>query len=147
MPTVRVNAADLAYDEAGTGQPVVFSHAGIADRWMWDHQLQQLATDHRVIRYDWRGYGDSSDAVGSFAHYRDLLGLLDALDIERAALVGCSMGGAYAASTSTRLSRRIDLADTGHLPPLDRPQEITAALRRFLGSGYRWAGRRRTRAW
>jgi pimeloyl-ACP methyl ester carboxylesterase len=122
MPTVRVNATDLVYDEAGTGPAVVFSHAGIADRRMWDHQFRDLAADHRVIRYDWRGYGESSDAAGSFAHYRDLLALLDALDIGRAALVGCSMGGAYS----------LDVA-------LAAPQRVSALVLICAGlSGYEW---------
>lgn len=47
----------LAYDEAGAGPAVVLVHAGVADRRMWDHQFAELAKDHWVVRYDWRGYG------------------------------------------------------------------------------------------
>lgn len=122
MPMIRVNGVDLAYDEAGAGPTVVLSHAGIADRRMWEHQFEQLATDHRVIRFDWRGYGQSGDAAGSFAHHEDLLSLLDALDVAQAALVGCSMGGTHS----------LDVA-------LVAPQRVSALALICSGlSGYEW---------
>lgn len=104
---IEVNGVRLAYDEAGAGPTVVLSHAGLADRRMWEYQFEQLSADHRVIRYDWRGYGGSDDAAGSFAHYRDLLGLLDALEIDTAALVGCSMGGAYSVDVALAAPERV----------------------------------------
>ncbi len=107
MPTIRVNGVDLAYDQAGAGPTIVFSHAGIADRRMWERQFHQLAADHRVIRFDWRGYGQSGDAAGSFAHHEDLLGLLDALDVEQAALVGCSMGGTHSLDVALLAPQRV----------------------------------------
>ncbi|MFC4894988.1 alpha/beta fold hydrolase [Streptosporangium amethystogenes subsp. fukuiense] len=87
---------ELAYDEAGSGPAVLFAHAGMADRRMWEHRFLALSARHRVIRYDWRGYGGSGDAAGEFAHHEELPAVLDALGVERAALVGCSTGGAYA---------------------------------------------------
>ncbi|TDE08914.1 alpha/beta fold hydrolase [Jiangella asiatica] len=107
MPTIRVNGGDLAYDDAGAGPAVVLVHAGLADRRMWDHQFTALSAHHRVVRYDWRGYGGSGDASGEFAHYADLLGLLDALGIERATLVGCSYGGAYAVDVALTAPDRV----------------------------------------
>lgn len=56
---IEVNGVWLPHDDAGSGPPVVLSHAGIADRRMWDHQFKHLATERRVIRYDWRGYGEA----------------------------------------------------------------------------------------
>ncbi|MEX6431010.1 MAG: alpha/beta fold hydrolase [Ferrimicrobium sp.] len=90
---VQVDGGEIGYDEAGEGPAMIFSHAGIADRRMWKHQFRDLATDHRVVCYDWRGRGESSSAQGDVVHHRDLLGLMDALDIPTAHLVGCSMGG------------------------------------------------------
>ena len=104
---IAVNGTRLAYDDAGAGPAVVFSHAGIADRRMWDHQFDGLASDHRVIRYDWRGHGQSGAAAGRHAHHRDLLALMDALGVEHAALVGCSMGGAYAVDVALAAPRRV----------------------------------------
>ncbi|MFE3459696.1 alpha/beta fold hydrolase [Nocardiopsis aegyptia] len=96
MAIIDIGDTVLGYDEAGEGPAVVLVHAAAADRRMWDDQFRALAERYRVVRYDWRGYGDSADAEGPVAHYRDLLALLDALGIGRAALVGSSMGGAHA---------------------------------------------------
>ncbi|MER5625060.1 alpha/beta fold hydrolase [Streptosporangium sp. NPDC002544] len=107
MATIRRDGVELAYDEAGSGPAVLFAHAGIADRRMWEHQFLALSARHRVIRYDWRGYGESGDAAGGFAHHEDLLAVLDALGVERAALVGCSMGGAYALDAALAAPGRV----------------------------------------
>ncbi|RKN39112.1 alpha/beta fold hydrolase [Micromonospora endolithica] len=107
MAKIEVNGATLAYDEAGTGSPVVLLHAGIADRRMWRGQLPALADRHRVIVPDLRGYGDSELPPTPFAHHDDVVGLLDALGIERAALVGCSFGGAVAIDTALAHPDRI----------------------------------------
>ena len=96
MTRIDVGRTVLGYEEAGEGPAVVLVHAAAADRRMWDHQFDALAERYRVVRYDWRGYGDSDDAEGPVAHYADLLALLDTLSIGRAALVGSSMGGAHA---------------------------------------------------
>lgn len=94
MPFAQINDASLAYDELGAhGFPIVLLHAGIADRRMWDGCMEPLAARHRVVRYDLRGFGESSMPPGAYSHVSDLLGLLDALRVERAALVGVSMGG------------------------------------------------------
>ncbi|MFC4016914.1 alpha/beta fold hydrolase [Micromonospora sp. GCM10011542] len=100
MHKITVNGAVLAYDEAGSGSPVVLLHAGIADRRMWRGQVAALATRHRVIVPDLRGYGDSELPPTPFAHHDDVVGLLDALDLPRAALVGCSFGGSVAIDTA-----------------------------------------------
>jgi pimeloyl-ACP methyl ester carboxylesterase len=93
---ITVGSGELAYDEAGCGPAVVLVHAGLADRRMWEPQFAALAQHYRVIGYDWRGYGESGDAAGEVSRHGDLLGLLDALGLESAALVGCSYGGAHA---------------------------------------------------
>ncbi|MFF5173898.1 alpha/beta fold hydrolase [Micromonospora sp. NPDC000089] len=100
MTKIDINGASLAYEEAGTGTPVVLLHAGIADRRMWRAQLPALADRHRVIALDLRGYGESELPPEPFAHHEDVVGLLDALGIDRAALVGCSFGGAVAIDTA-----------------------------------------------
>ncbi|GAB3952100.1 alpha/beta fold hydrolase [Micromonospora vulcania] len=100
MHKIAVNGADIAYDEAGSGSPVVLLHAGIADRRMWRGQVSALAARHRVIVPDLRGYGDSELPSTPFAHHDDVAGLLDALDLPRAALVGCSFGGLVAIDTA-----------------------------------------------
>ncbi|GAA2071900.1 alpha/beta fold hydrolase [Actinomadura alba] len=93
MAMIKSNGVRFGCDDAGAGPVVVLVHAGCADRRMWEHQVTALSGRHRVIRYDWRGHGESADAVGDFAHHEDLLALLDSLEVQQAALVGCSDGG------------------------------------------------------
>lgn len=81
MTKIEVNGALLAYDDTGSGTPVVLLHAGIADRRMWREQVGPLAARHRVIALDLRGYGDSELPPTPFAHHDDVAGLLDALDL------------------------------------------------------------------
>ena len=92
----EINGAVLAYDDAGRGAAVVLLHAGIADRSMWDAQVDHFSSRYRVVRPDLRGYGDSSLSNAPFAHVADVLGLLDLLRVEEATLVGVSMGGEVA---------------------------------------------------
>jgi 3-oxoadipate enol-lactonase len=89
-----VNGTRIAYDVAGPDRApaLVFVHAGIADRRMWDNQMGAF-TGWRTVRYDLRGFGSSGDASGVFSHRADLAALLGQLRIERAVLVGCSFGG------------------------------------------------------
>lgn len=93
MPTLPINGVDLAYDEAGSGPPLLLIHAGIVDRRMWDDGLPALAASHRVIRFDLRGYGDTPLPSGAFVYSADVVQLLRALDVPRASIVGVSMGG------------------------------------------------------
>lgn len=92
----EVNGAVIAYDEAGQGPPLVLLHAGIADRRMWDDHMAALAARHRVVRPDLRGFGDTMAPAGAFAHHADVAGLMAALSLPRAVVVGASMGGAVA---------------------------------------------------
>ena len=92
----------LAYDTAGAGPDVVLMHPGLWDRRVWDREVTTFSdAGFRVTRYDLRGYGASSRPTGKpYSHVRDLLELLDGLEIQQAALVGCSMGGEFAIDTA-----------------------------------------------
>ncbi len=91
-----VNGANLFYRVAGDGPPLLLLHAGICDSRMWDEQIGEFARTHRVIAPDLRGFGQSKMVAGSFAHRRDLLGLMDHLGFGRATLLGVSMSGGIA---------------------------------------------------
>ncbi|MFT4284497.1 MAG: alpha/beta fold hydrolase [Protaetiibacter sp.] len=97
-PTVSVPGATLGYDVAGpeSAPAILFVHAGVATRAMWDPQFAELADDHRVIRYDTRGYGESPGEAVEYSETDDLLRVLDAAGVERAVLVGASRGGRFA---------------------------------------------------
>lgn len=88
--------SDLAVDERGEGRAVVLVHAGIADRRMWDRELEEWSGRYRVIRYDVRGYGASPDSPDDYWDHEDLLAILDERDVEQAAVVGASNGGRIA---------------------------------------------------
>lgn len=108
MAKIRVGGAEIGYDDKGSGLPVILVHAGLADRRMWEPQFQALSESHRVIRYDWRGLGESGDVTGGeVEHHADLLGLMDALDLDGAVLVGSSMGGAYAVDVALMAPGRV----------------------------------------
>ena len=92
----EVGGARLAYEIAGAGHPLVLLHAGVADRRLWDDQFAASAARLRVVRYDLRGFGGSTLPPAPFAPHEDLLGLLDALGLARAHLVGLSLGGTTA---------------------------------------------------
>ncbi|MBO9520689.1 MAG: alpha/beta hydrolase [Nocardioidaceae bacterium] len=89
-----VAGADLVwYDDTSTGDvPLVLLHPGIADSTIWD-RLLPLLDDYRVIRFDRRGFGRSAPATEEYTALRDLVAVLDHLGLERAHLVGNSMGG------------------------------------------------------
>lgn len=86
----------LPHDIAGSGPFVVLLHNGLCDRRMWDRQMETFAAAHRVVRCDLPGFGDAPPPAGPFSHAEDVIALLDALGIERAALVGNSLGGRVA---------------------------------------------------
>jgi pimeloyl-ACP methyl ester carboxylesterase len=65
---VELNGANIYYEVAGDGPPLVLLHAGIADARMWDDQFAVFAQQYRVIRYDMRGYGKTAMVDGSYAH-------------------------------------------------------------------------------
>lgn len=86
----------LAYVLSGSGDPVVLLHGFSFDLRMWDDQVEALAPRFTVIRYDLRGFGDSSPGSTRYTHAGDLEAVLDHLGVERAALVGFSLGGGAA---------------------------------------------------
>lgn len=115
-----VNGAKLYYEIAGAGRPLILLHAGLADCRMWDDQFSAFAGQRRVVRYDLRGFGKSDLPAEPYAHSADLYGLLQALDIQQAALMGVSLGG----------STILDFA-------LQRPQMVEALIPVASGlSGY-----------
>lgn len=90
------NGTKLYYEVCGEGSALVFIHAGVSDHRMWDPQVAAFASRYKVVRYDLRDFGKSTMPNESFALRDDLHAVLRHLGIIKAALVGCSMGGATA---------------------------------------------------
>lgn len=112
-----VGDTEIAYDDVGTGLPVVFLHAFPLNRTMWDPQVTALVTESRCIAIDLRGFGESSGAepftMDQYAD--DVAAVLDSLHIERAVITGLSMGGYVAFAFWRRHRARVRalvLADT-----------------------------------
>ena len=92
----RMNGINLAYTDQGQGPPVVFLHAFPQSRAMWAPQVEALSGTHRVVTLDFRGFGESDAPLWHYTLEQfadDVKGLLDHLAIQRAVLVGLSMGG------------------------------------------------------
>lgn len=102
-----VNGARIAYDVAGAGLPLLLLHAGLGDRRMWDDQIPAFAEPFTVIRYDARGFGETRKPDAPYAPHEDALSLLDVLGIDRAHLVGVSMGAQTAIETAVAAPRRV----------------------------------------
>lgn len=88
-----VNGTQLAYEATGKGKVLVLVHGGLVDSRVWDDEIGPLSKHYRVIRYDLRGFGKSAFPTGRFSHVDDLYALLKYLKVERASLMGLSLGG------------------------------------------------------
>jgi 3-oxoadipate enol-lactonase len=104
---VTVDQAELYYERAGTGEPVVLLHTGNGDTTLWDGQFEELARDYSVIRYDLRGFGRSGYPMAPFLLARDLAGLLDHLEVARAHVIGPSLGGRIATEFAVLYPERV----------------------------------------
>ena len=115
---IRVNGITLAYDDRGTGLPIVFLHAFPLNRTMWAAQEESLSSEFRVIAIDLRGHGESDAPLWRYTLDQtadDVCGLLDHLAIRQAVFVGLSMGGYVLFAFYRRHADRVTglvLADT-----------------------------------
>ncbi len=90
------DGARLAYERSGRGPAVLLVHGFSLDLDMWREMAPLLAVGHSVVAVDLRGFGRSDPPTGAYTHMADLAALMDGLAIERAAIVGLSMGGGVA---------------------------------------------------
>lgn len=86
----------LHSEVAGEGPAVALLHEGICDSRMWDDQWEAWSRPFRLLRLDFRGFGRSPLGSEPYSHARDVLGAIEQHGIERAALVGVSLGGRVA---------------------------------------------------
>ncbi|MDF3141560.1 MULTISPECIES: alpha/beta fold hydrolase [unclassified Streptomyces] len=126
-------------DTGGDGVPVVLLHPGVADSRLWDRVAPALAARHRVIRYDSRGFGRSPRPTTAYSLVADLRAVLDHFGVERAVLVGSSMGGATAIGLALDEPPRVAALAllvpgvTGY-PELESP-ELTTRLGELASAG------------
>lgn len=99
MPEVTApDGVTLYYEEAGEGTPIVFVHEYAGDHRSWEPQMRRFARGHRCIAYNARGYPpsavpDDPEAYSQDKARDDILAVLDGLGVEKAHIVGLSMGG------------------------------------------------------
>src|SRR5947207_12784386 len=97
MPTVSIGDAEIYYEEAGQGEPLLLVPGLSGQGSFWSQQVEALRRDFRVIVHDHRGAGRSTHSNIKYSVEQmadDVLRLMDALGIDRAHLVGHSTGGA-----------------------------------------------------
>ena len=109
MPRLEVNGASIYYETAGSASEpaLLLIHAGIANLRMWDPQLEALSRDHHVIRYDSRGFGETTTQNIEFSDRADALALLDHLGVAKATVIGCSRGGQIALDLAVEFPHRV----------------------------------------
>lgn len=105
---VAVPGGRLRVRDEGAGPALLLVHAGIARLESWDAVAAGLvAAGHRVVRHDLRSWGESTTDDVEFSHPADIVAVLDASAIERAVLVGNSMGGVHSFSTAVQFPDRV----------------------------------------
>jgi 3-oxoadipate enol-lactonase/4-carboxymuconolactone decarboxylase len=138
MPTISANRVELFYELSGPeGAPVIaFSNSLGTTLAMWDAQVSALSGSFRCLRYDTRGHGRSEVTAPGFSVddlAEDLNGLLDALGIERAHVVGLSLGGmtgqALAVLHPEKVASLVAVATAAYLPPQSLWQERADIVR------------------
>ena len=135
MPFAETAGARTCYELSGEGPALVFVHGGFVDRTMWRPQVGTFADRCRVVIYDLRGHGRTGPTAaprytaGLLAD--DLRGLLDHLDIRRAAVCGLSLGGMIAQAFAARHPDRLAglaLCDTAAASALSVGDRLQRAL-------------------
>ena len=123
MPYIEATGAKLYFEECGYGHPIIFIHEFASDMRGWDAQIRHFCRGHRCIAFNARGY-PPSDVPEDLSSYGweiavdDVAALMRALGIERAHLVGLSMGGYTALQFGLR-----------------HPDKVTAIVAASVGSG------------
>lgn len=140
MPTVHLPNLDLYFESHGQGTPLLLLNGLGLDVAAWGPQLATLSRHYRVIALDWRGSGRSTPCPPPYriaALATDALALLDSLGIERAHLLGLSMGGMVAQRLAvdhpSRVRGVILAASAARLPP--RTRHVIDLWARMAASG------------
>jgi pimeloyl-ACP methyl ester carboxylesterase len=142
MPTLQLNDAELFYEEAGSGEPVLLLHGLGSSTLDWAPQIEALKGSYRVIALDSRGSGRSRDllkpggpfSVAQFA--ADSAALLNTLGAAPAHVIGLSMGGMTAfqlAVDSPQSVRTLTIVNSGpELVPRTRDELRAFRMRRLI---------------
>jgi pimeloyl-ACP methyl ester carboxylesterase len=138
MPFLDQTGARIYYETDGSpsAPALLLLHAGVANLRMWDPQIEALAADHFVVRFDTRGYGLTESQDVLFSNRSDAIAVLDEVGVSRATFIGCSRGGSIAIDTALEFPERvaglltIASGPSGHpaVALTDREEELFSAL-------------------
>lgn len=117
---ITVNNLTVSYIDAGPANSpsIIFIHGFPLNKFMWEKQIELLEENYRVIAYDIRGHGRTDSGSDTFSielFVNDLVGMMDALKIDKTMLCGFSMGGYIALNAIERYPERFQalvLCDT-----------------------------------
>ncbi|MBS0285665.1 MAG: alpha/beta hydrolase [Proteobacteria bacterium] len=124
---LAADGADIYWETHGEGPAIVLAHGVGGNHAIWFRQLGPLSRANRVITFDHRGFGRSTDrdGRGRAAFAEDLRALLDHLGVERALLVGQSMGGGTCIDFACRWPERVAaLAIADSLHAIAEPDDV-----------------------
>lgn len=110
MLKIKVNEISIAYERRGQGTPLVLIHGYPLDHSIWEPVIPLLENDFDMLLPDLRGFGESDTSPAGYLltdMAADIAALLDSLEIEKAAIVGHSMGGYVALAFAHAYPRRV----------------------------------------
>ena len=154
MPSAKVNGINIDYVVEGQGEPLVMIMGLAGDRGSWRFQTGFFKKHFRVVTFDNRGVGKSDKPAGPYTikmMVDDTIGLMDYLGIEKAHVLGVSMGGMIAQELAINHPERVDKLVLGctfakagtsaHPPEMNRAMEAfgkslhdEASQRRLIGA-------------
>lgn len=111
MPHASINGADLYYEEAGSGAPIIFHHGYTGSHDSWPGIIARLKDRYHCVMMDARGAGDSSHPDSGYTmeqYARDVVGMADHLGLDRFTYVGHSMGGVIGMQLGLEHADRLD---------------------------------------
>lgn len=138
FPAKRIEAAgiDTHYYDIGDGEPIVFIHgsgAGVSSEVNWWLNLEEVSQTHRAIAFDLVGFGQTVTPdgfqYGMNGWVRHVVGVLDALGLERAHLVGNSLGGWISLETALRHRDRVASLVLMGFPPGQKESNQSETLK------------------
>lgn len=137
MPKKKSNDINIYYEMHGEGQPLVLIHGLGSSTRDWESQVAEFAKSYKVVTCDLRGHGQSDKPAGPYSvpmYAADVFGLLHALSISSAHIVGISLGGAIAFQFAIDYPRMVKtLTIVNSAPTLGEPELARQEVERRVG--------------